>query len=175
MTDTTEISEAPKKRGMSEEKAKQLQAAREKALEKRRMLAELTKKEKQMKQDALNERIAKVKQYEEKKVAPEEAPPPPRKKEKAAKPPPKKPPTPVESSESEESEAYESESSDESVEYIPVRKSSKVKTKYAKPKRERATSELTAQIAKEELQRRIARENMEIAFKSLFPNHSLMY
>lgn len=191
MSDTTEITElsepteAPKRKPLSEDKLKQLQAAREKALEKRRMLAELSRKERQMKEEAIQQRMAKVQQYEKAKLVPSEpvvrtnSKPKLKTHPKKSQPPP---PSPETSEEDSTCDATESDS-DESVECVPATKPSKKKSTMpmhshyiaAKGHSQRKTSELTAQIAKEELQRRIARENMEVAFRSLFPNHSLMY
>lgn len=170
-TESTEVSEASEQeivskrtgKTLSPEKLAQLQAARQKALEKRKMLAELARKEKQIKEDAINQRMARIKEYEEAKQAPK-----PKSKPVPLARKPKKPPTPVESDLSSTDES----SSDESVEYIPVRKSKMVKAKVPK---HHTTSELTAQIAREELQKRIARENMEVAWNSLFPGYRLMH
>jgi hypothetical protein len=145
---------------MTDEKKAQLAAAREKALEKRRMLADLTKKEKEIKNMALKERIENVtKTYDEKTAGgiahprlkqemPKQEMPKPVKKGR------KPPPPPPSSSENSES----SESEDEAP-VVPVRKPKK------KP-----TSAYAADIARDELRKKIERENLNIAYRSLFPH-----
>ena len=162
-TDVIETTEKPKKQ-MSEDRMKQLQAARVKALEKRRMLAELTKKEKQIKDDTLKERMEKIKEYEERSVIA---------KTEKVKPKKKTKPVVVES----ESESESESDSEESVEYVPVRKTRQTTSKQSKPKKDtnRDSRALAAEIARDELRKKIARENMDVAFKSIFPLYTLQF
>ena len=118
----------PKK--LSEERLAQLKLAREKAMEKRRMLGEISRAEKQMREANLNERLTKVREFKDKvaKVETRDS----LSKVKTTKTEPKKSCNErkrcnerkhhnSESSESESSESEsESESEDEIV-YVPLR------------------------------------------------------
>lgn len=163
MSDITEVSERPLKKSVSPEKLEQLRKAREKALDKKRLLGEIAKKEKEMKEQALSERISKVKEFEAAKkpsgnILPQD---PCYKKEGGRERSSLRKKKLVEVYESSES------SSDESVEIIRRKKEKK-------PVAQMATAELTAQIAREEIMRRVEAENKRIAFKSLFPNYKHM-
>jgi hypothetical protein len=178
----TENIEKKPKREMTEERKAQLAAARAKAMEKRRMLADLTKKEREIKEMALKERIEKIKVFEEKKALPEK--PKPVKKVRLPPPPPE--------TESEESES-ESDESDSAFGLelrespqrgsrvyrpeteVPVRKPRAAPSGIAHPRlkqesKPKQTGAYAADIAREELRKKIERENMNIAFRSIFPN-----
>jgi len=185
-TETTDTIERPRpKREMTEERKAQLAAARAKAMEKRWMLADLTKKEKEIKDMALKKRIEKIKVFEEKKESkPQPEKPKPVKKVRLPPPPPE--------TESEESES-ESDESDSAFGLelrespqrgsrvyrpeteVPVRKPRAAPSGIAHPRlkqesKPKQTGAYAADIAREELRKKIERENMNIAFRSIFPN-----
>lgn len=160
MTDVTEAEAEPKRRPVSEEKLKQLQVAREKALEKRRMLGELARKERQMKEDQLHQRISRVKEYE---AAHQSL--------SAHQPVAKRRKPKTDELEEEEAESGSEAEIEEPKPKVRVEQKPKRSVRTNNELISASNRELTAQIAKEELQRRIARENMEVAFKSLFPQH----
>lgn len=155
-SDPPEISEqsapkASKSRIMSETQLAQLALAREKAVMKRRELGDLKRREKAVKDDLLSKRIAKLKLVEK----------------------------------SESSESYES-----SEEPEPEPKPRAVRKKHtviplspppSKPRRPRAdpqdytTQQLTAEMARHELQQRVQRETYSAAFASMFPGHVLKF
>ena len=154
---------------MTEERRKQLEQARQKAVEKRRQLGELARKEKAMRQKEIDDRLAKVEEFERSRQQvpskPVDVPAPspataqePRRRRK--KPPPS-PPTSSSSSEEEE----ESMSDDDIVEDLPPAPQA------PKHKRPRTMPRLAADVAREELQRRIDQENYQQAFSSIFPGH----
>ena len=150
---------------MTEERRLQLEQARQKAVEKRRQLGELARKEKAMRQKEIDDRLAKVEEFERSRqqvpskpvdVPPATAPSQAQEPRRRRKKPPPSPPTSSSSSEEEESM-----SDDDVVEELP------------KPKHPRLapTPRLAADVAREELQRRIDQENYAQAFSSIFPGH----
>jgi hypothetical protein len=153
-------SEIPKKakRVLSEAQLNNLKLAREKAILKKKELGEITKREKQAKEDLLNERIKQV-----------------TKLEKATKKAPKK--KVIESSsESSSDSSSESESSESSSEEeAPIKKS---KARQSKKKRstpiqrvkKHSNEKITTDIQKDELKQRILNNSYRSAYASLFPN-----
>lgn len=163
MTDTTEMTEKPKKQ-MSEERLAQLAAARKKALEKRRQLAELTKKEKEIKERELQERVQRVQDFEKKVSAP---------KAKKAPPPP-----PVESESDEDSESESEEhtvAKNEWTDYEPPKPKKHAPPKPMAQPKAKPDHALAADIARQELKKRIQEENMRIAYRSLFPGVATLH
>jgi hypothetical protein len=157
---TTEIIEPvkPEKKQMSDAKKAQLANARIKAVEKKALLKSIADKEKEIKNNILQDRIKKVEAYENLKKG-------------------KKKPKIVESSSSEsESESSESESSEseEEVQAKPKYNRSKQVSKPRREARQHETHELTAQIARDLLKQRIDKENFNVAFNSLFPSYRLL-
>jgi hypothetical protein len=153
MSENSEDSEKPVaikiKSKMSDERLAQLSAARAKAVEKRKMLGDLTRAEKAARDDVITKRIAKlnVKEEVEKK-----------KKKKIVT---------VSSSES------ESESESEEPEEVKLKPKSKSKSR---PKQDPFTqTELSASIARRQLQEKIHRDTYQSAFQSLFPGHTLNF
>jgi hypothetical protein len=144
----------PKKQ-LSDSKLAQLASARAKALEKAKLLKDIADKEKQMKNDVLNDRIKKVKAYDDlkNKVI--------SKKELKNKK--------VVESDSSYTES-ESDTSSESEDERPSTRSKK-QVSYFGTKNPKSNHALTAEIAKEELKKRIQNENFNIAFQSLFSCH----
>lgn len=158
MSDVSEPSEKEvgTKKPISKERLEQLAVARQKALDKKRLLKEISDKEKKMKEDALSQRLAKVREYETaSKSIPEET------SYRQKKPVSKKQPIIEESS----SEDDVTDSSDEEPVKAPPR------DRYVKLTSKKPVSRLTAEIAKDELRRRIEQENMNAAFSSLFPGY----
>jgi hypothetical protein len=162
---TTEIIEPvkPEKKQMSDAKKAQLANARIKAVEKKALLKSIADKEKEIKNNILQDRIKKVEAYENLKKG-------------------KKKPKIVESSSSEsESESSESESSESEEDFVAQQVQAKPKynrsKQVSKPRREarqHETHELTAQIARDLLKQRIDKENFNVAFNSLFPSYRLL-
>ncbi len=138
------------KKPISEERLKQLAAAREKAMAKKKLLREITEKEKQIKKDKLNQRLAKVKEYESSKQS-----------QQLCEPTKKKPP-----SETTSDESSDYESSDDEVHVMPPPPPPPKLKRVAK---KHNVSQLTAAIAKEELRKKIERENFISAYQSIFP------
>lgn len=146
------VTKARKPRVMSETQLAQLALAREKAVIKRRELGDVKRREKAVKDDLLTKRIAKLKLVEE-----------------------------CDYSESSES----SEASESSAEPEPKPKPKAVRKKYVAPPppppRPRAdpqdysTPQLTAEMARHELQQRVQRETYQSAFQSMFPGHVLQF
>jgi hypothetical protein len=136
-------SEEKPKSKLSPERLEKLKLAREKALEKKRLLKELTDKEKQIRHNKLQERINTVNDELTRSTEVIDN----------HKPKPKKPkPKVLESSSEEESE-------EEQEMRAPTRKA----------KSKLPTSQLTAMIARDELQRRIMQDNFKQAYNSIFP------
>jgi len=179
---------------MNEAKAKrleQLAQAREKALEKRRLMGEVTRQEKAAKEAAFQEKVKTLKML--KGEAPKETTEEDTKEDtKEAEPKPArapKKPTKTKkvvkkvieiSDSSSSSSSDDSSSSDEDcssddepkVKYI-VRRKKKTKSKSSKPKGKKAadvdTSRLTAEVAKDLLKKRVMDDAQRAAFQSLFP------
>jgi hypothetical protein len=159
-SDSEIVQPIQQKKQISDSKLAQLASARAKALEKKKILKDIADKEKQMKNDILNDRINKVKAYDElkNKVV--------SKNKKESK---NKKVVEVESDSSYDSYT-ESESSSEDEKPPPKNKKQKQVT-YFGTKNPKSNHALTAEIAKDELKRRIQNENFNIAFQSLFPCH----
>lgn len=180
-----ESSPPPAKRTLSPEQLERLGAARAKALEKRKLLGEISRREKAQREEAVKARAAKVGIGAVGAVGEPHAPPiapnqdardtapPGKKKKKKAPPPPETSSSEEESEDSEESEESESSSEEEA----PVKKKkSKSKKKPAKPTATKAPkATLTAEIARDELARRIERDNYAAAYSSLFPGQPLPF
>lgn len=165
-------------------KLEQLAQAREKALAKRRAIGELNRQEKQAKEELLNERIKKMemlkasKQQEEEEEEVQKAPkgrknaPTKQGKGKVVK-------KVIEVSDSSSDDETSSESDDEpQVEYI-VRRTKKAPKAAINPKGKKPTSyeeydtpQLSAEVAKSVLKKRVMDDAQSIAFKSLFPYHN---
>lgn len=169
-------------------KLEQLAQAREKALAKRRAIGELNRQEKQAKEELLNERIRKMEmlksskqQHEEEDEEEEEVQKVPKGRKNA--------PTKqgkgkvvkkvIEVSDSSSDDETSSESDDEpQVEYI-VRRTKKAPKAPINPKGKKPTSyedydtpQLSAEVAKSVLKKRVMDDAQSIAFKSLFPYHN---
>ena len=133
------------KKGMSEERLAQLAEARKKAVEKRRVLGDITRREKELKERELVERLEKVKAAEEQARAPVK-----KKSKKVLRPV-------VESDDEEEEEEEE--------EVKPQRSTRKARV--------HTNEELTAEVARAELQRRLDEQTYKLAYASIFPGHRL--
>jgi nucleolin len=157
-SDSEIVKPIKQKKQISDSKLAQLASARAKALEKKKILKDIADEEKQMKNDILNDRINEVKAYDEfknKVVSKKES-----KNKKVVE---------VESDSSYDSYT-ESESSSEDEKPPPKNKKQKQVT-YFGTKNPKSNHALTAEIAKDELKRRIQNKNFNIAFQSLFPCH----
>lgn len=154
-----------------------LARGREKAMAKRKEVVELRKKEKEMhletRKKKIDERLAKVKEYEEtKKPEVVEEPKPTKKSKKQIK---------IELSDTSDDDTSACESdSDESVEFVVQRKAKKVNVKKVKkrvedvPKQVKQPSmqKLTGEVAKQILTKKLQDDAMAVAMKSLFPLHN---
>lgn len=157
-----------------------LAKGREKALAKRKEVCELKKKEKEMqleeRKKKIDERLKKVQAYEEsKKATPPhiEEPPKTSKSKKQIK---------VELSDSSEAESSSESDSDESVEFVVERKPKKVSVKkvvkskepqqVVQPKKEPTIKQLSAEVAKQQLQKKLMDDAYNQAYRSLFPYHN---
>ena len=162
-SDLSDVSDVPlvkTKRQMTQTQLDQLASARQKAAEKKALLKSISDKEKQIKEDILNKRIERIKIAEDEirqKIVNKPLVKESRHFVCKARAEPKKSKKPVVISESDES-------SDEEDPII----AKPVKQQYQRPL---PTAALTAQIAREELQKRIQQENYNIAFQSLFPGY----
>ena len=155
---------------LTEERRQQLELARAKAVEKRKQLGELARKEKSMKEKELQDRLARVEEFERsRQEAPKKTPPidvpsapatastPHRRRRKPAPPPPSS------SSSSEETLTTDDEDDDEEeVRPLPPP---------PPPRPIHKKARLAADVAREELQRRIQQENLREAYASIFPGH----
>lgn len=163
----------------------QLAQAREKAAEKRRALGDITRAEKQAKDDLLKDRIKKLemlKAHTEPITAEEEDEAPIKAKKAAAPKATKKKVLKkvIEVSDSSSDDSSESSDSDDEpqVEYI-VRRTKKAAPKAPKTKgkkqaeyEEYDTPKLSAEVAKNLLKKLVMDDAQSIAFKSLFPYHN---
>ena len=137
------------KRVMTETQLEQLRIAREKAAQVRRQLGDIKRKEKNIKQQTLENRIKDLTIQEEKLKKP------------------KKPPTPPES---------ESESESEEEEELPPPVKQKPKKTVSKPQKikqkveKMQDHELASNIARDEYRSRILKDTYKQAYASLFPN-----
>ena len=159
-SDLSDVSDVPlvkTKRQMTQTQLDQLASARQKAAEKKALLKSISDKEKQIKEDILNKRIERIKIAEDEIRQKIVNKPLVKESRHFVRAEPKKSKKPVVISESDES-------SDEEDPII----AKPVKQQYQRPL---PTAALTAQIAREELQKRIQQENYNIAFQSLFPGY----
>jgi hypothetical protein len=168
-----------------EKKAKrleQLAKAREKAIEKRKMLGELRRQEKQVKEEVVLDRIKKLQMLKSttqpNEDSEEEDEPKPTKKSapKVAKKKVVKKVIEVSDSSSDDGSSSESDGEPQ-VEYI-VRRTKKT-VKEAKPTKSKKddyedyeTPRLSAEVAKSVLKKRVMDDAKSMAFKSLFPYHN---
>lgn len=150
MEESTESAKPTKiKRVMTETQLEQLRIAREKAAQVRRQLGDIKRKEKNIKQQTLENRIKDLTIQEEKLKKP------------------KKPPTPPES---------ESESESEEEEELPPPVKQKPKKTVSKPQKikqkveKMQDHELASNIARDEYRSRILKDTYKQAYASLFPN-----
>ena len=167
---------------MNPERLAKLAEAREKAVAKRRLLGELARKEKAARDKQLQDRLAAADAVlaGDATKAPSPAPAqtpaaPAAAKAKRAKKPPQ--PSSSSSSTSEASSSDEDEAPRSRRAPAPKYRPSKGAAAVAPTPRavNRAlTEDLTAAIAREELEKRIARQNYEDAFRSIFPGYRLM-
>lgn len=160
-----------------------LARGREKALAKRKEIIDLKRKEKEMlleeRKKKIDERMMKVKQYEEESKPKEvvEQPTQPKKNKKQIK---------IELSDSSDDDKSSSESdSDESVEFVVQRKPRKVAVKKVKKKaiahhesiphhvQQPSVQKLSGEVAKQMLQKKLMDDAQAMAFRSLFPYHNL--
>ena len=169
-SDLSDVSDVPlvkTKRQMTQTQLDQLASARQKAAEKKALLKSISDKEKQIKEDILNKRIERIKIAEDEirqKIVNKPLVKESRHFVCKARAEPKKSKKPVVISESDESsdeEPFGRPSGDPII-------AKPVKQQYQRPL---PTAALTAQIAREELQKRIQQENYNIAFQSLFPGY----
>jgi hypothetical protein len=169
--------EAKPKRKVTPEQLQRLAEARAKAHEKRRLLGEISRREKAEKQAAFEAKaaaLAKAKAAEEggaRIAAPSKKGAPERIVCTAKRAPkPKQEPEP-ESEEESESESEESES--EIEEPPPPPKKTKAKKKPT-PKAQ-SSAQLTHRVAKESLAQRIERDRVAAAYASLFPGMNFVH
>lgn len=168
---------------MDEKRAKMLEhlaKAREKAAEKRRLIGNITKKEKEAKEKAFQERIKKIEMLEkadrEDNIEDEE---PKKTKHKKINKPVKdvqrtklRKVIEISESSSDDETSEDSESEDDPVEYVVKRKPrSKPKATKTRQPKEYDTPRLTAEIAKDLLKQRVMSDAQKAAFESLFPMH----
>jgi hypothetical protein len=152
------------KKVLSEAQLSSLKKARELAAQKRIELGNITKKEKELKNELYNERLKNVKDVE-KTVLEKPAPPPPLKAKK------KKKKKVVESSSSSDDDSQSengSESSVSSIEKKPKRKTSSTPAQRVK---KMSVNKLASEVTKDELKNRILQSSYREAFSSIFPNH----
>ena len=148
---TEKIEKTKEKRVLTEAQLQVLKMAREKAMEKRKMMGDVKRKEKQLKEDKLNNRIEKIKQIEE---AAESAKLMKKKrKEKVAN----------SSSSSSSSSSESEEETPRKSKAIPI--AAKTKARVKKVSHEALTNE----VVRQELKNRIMKQNYMNAFASIFP------
>lgn len=153
--ESTDVVSATKKevcrKPMSQERLDQLAIAREKAVAKRRELGELTRREKAVKEEVLNQRIASLASLEKKPIT-------------------KKAPKKVES---ETDESSESECEPEPK--LKLKSKQPLQSRTRPQTQSLSTPQLTAEMARRELQLRVQRETYQSAFQSLFPGNTLQF
>ena len=157
MSEQSEVSEKPK---LSEARLAALQKAREKALEKKKEMSEITSKEKAVKELEFQKRKKEV-EIKLNRITSQNDEEEAQVKPKVIKPKKKKPQK-LPETESEESESSSSESSDDEV-----IKKIKAKRTVVKKVEKRPTAQLAAEVTKEELMRRIQKQNLSSAYQSL--------
>ena len=139
------------KRVLTEAQLEVLKLARGKAMEKRKQLGDVKRREKELKEEKLNNRIEKIKQIEEAAASKL------KKKKKVAA-----------SSSSSSSESSSSESESESEEEIKPRKVKAIPKTKARIKKV-SHEALTNEVVRQELKERIMKQNYINAFASIFP------
>lgn len=180
---------------LSEERLAKLAEARKKALDKRRMLGDLARKEKAVREKMLQDRLAAadaaLKGNDDTKMSEAAAPSMKEKKEKKEKTKtrtkktkkivvPQLLPSSEEDDDEGSSSDDEASSEDDEEQKSTVKRKKTMTVKYRPSdnntnfKRSRTNNELSAVIAREELQRRVQQENYELAFQSVFPGYRLM-
>lgn len=159
-TEASDTSPPKVKQPMSAERLAQLAAAREKAVARRREMGDLHRREKAAKEDAFNQRLASIAHVEKEGS-----------KHRSSK---------VKSKQDVvESDASVGSESDEEPTPRPVRKSRARPPSPAEPSKLRqpvyTTPQLTAEMARRELQMRVQRETYQSAFSSMFPGATLQF
>jgi hypothetical protein len=177
---------------LSEERLAKLAEARKKALEKRRILGDLSRKEKAVREKMLQDRITAADaalSTDTKMVDAVSAPTSKSAKKKVMNNKKMKNTVVLPASSSDEDTSDEGSSDDESEEEGEEEEEAEAKGSSHKRKkppavqkkkyrpsdsnRGKTNNELTAAIAREELQRRVQQENYDLAFRSVFPCHRL--
>ena len=146
------------KRVLTEAQLEVLKLARGKAMEKRKQLGDVKRREKELKEEKLNNRIEKIKQIEEAAASAES--------ERQRKLIKKKKVAASSSSSSSESSSSESESEEETPrkgKAIPI--AAKTRARVKKVSHEALTNE----VVRQELKERIMKQNYINAFASIFP------
>ena len=146
---TEKIEKTKEKRVLTEAQLQVLKMAREKAMEKRKMMGDVKRKEKQLKEDKLNNRIEKIKQIEE--------------AAESAKLMKKKRKEKVANSSSSSSSSESEEETPRKSKAIPI--AAKTKARVKKVSHEALTNE----VVRQELKNRIMKQNYMNAFASIFP------
>jgi hypothetical protein len=168
---------------MTPERLAVLAAARQKALEKKRLLGELARKEREVRDKSLRDRLDAANKALAGDAAPEDAKQEKKTPKETKKPSSRKKPPPSCSESDASSDSAASSESDAEEEAAPSRPAEKQRKYRPSSAAAKATSgarlssrpqaELTAAIAREELQRRIERENYDMAFQSILPGYRL--
>ena len=156
------------KKPLCEARFKQLAAARLKAAERKKEIGEISKKEKLLKQQILEERLRKLNELEEKAAAVKQQ------KQKVTTAKKKKQ---YDTSSDDESISSSSNSSSEDELPPPQTKSHKKYVAVAKEqvKHKPHKIKMSNEVVREHLKEKILRDNFKAAFASLFPNHVNIY
>ena len=163
------IEKTKEKRVLTEAQLQVLKLAREKAMEKRKQLGDVKRKEKQIKEDKLSERLEKIAQIESAKSAKLS------KKKKKKVESSSSSSSYSSSSESDSSEAESEEAKPRRSKPIPIAKN-KARVARAIVNTQKASHEaLTNEMVRQELKERIMRQNYANAFASIFPGKQNPY
>ena len=151
------------KRVLTEAQLEVLKLARGKAMEKRKQLGDVKRREKELKEEKLNNRIEKIKQIEEAAASAESE-----RQRKLIKKKKVAASSSSSSAESERERSSSSESESESEEEIKPRKVKAIPTTKARVKKV-SHEALTNEVVRQELKERIMKQNYINAFASIFP------